>query len=169
MNASNLVVENEEKSRNQARRGTTTHKSQEGRQSYTQPPKYFTMVRPPPVATAATAPSEHNVRFVASAPPCQMQQLIARPELSAWRVRRLLCSAGFAQIQNSPRPVPVSHAFPRPVRCLLSSEFQAAMDDASPKIEGGRDECKIIAEIGINHNGSIEPKKLIMAAKVAGA
>ena len=67
-------------------------------------------------------------------------------------------------------PVPVSHAFPRPVRCLLSSEFQAAMDDASPKIEGGRDECKIIAEIGINHNGSIELcKKLIMAAKVAGA
>jgi sialic acid synthase SpsE len=44
------------------------------------------------------------------------------------------------------------------------------MDDASPKIEGGRDECKIIAEIGINHNGSIELcKKLIMAAKVAGA
>ena len=44
------------------------------------------------------------------------------------------------------------------------------MDDASPKIEGGREECKIIAEIGINHHGSIELcKKLIMAAKVAGA
>ena len=33
----------------------------------------------------------------------------------------------------------------------------------------GRSECKIIAEIGINHNGDIELcKKLIMAAKVSG-
>lgn len=39
----------------------------------------------------------------------------------------------------------------------------------SSYVEGERSDCRIIAEIGINHNGSIELcKKLIMAAKVAG-
>ena len=39
----------------------------------------------------------------------------------------------------------------------------------SSSVESERSDCRIIAEIGINHNGSIELcKKLIMAAKVAG-
>ena len=113
MNASNLVVgerrEIEKPSSPAGRRHTKAKKGDNptpARRPNISPWCVHRPLQPLRLHRAST-----TVRFVASAPPpVRMQQLIARPELSAWRVRQLLlCSAGFAQIQNSPSLPFLSH------------------------------------------------------------